>query len=234
MEFLTPPRLVHCRSNSNTTFIAMRWFQAYNFFDSVRPVYLATRIFQIHFETLDFEKQTVHRTLLDQFLFVLTVLVDFYLFYRGLITSLPYLELTDSVLLNVGSYASLVLLVLFSSTLVLWNRCKTDGVIEIYRNVANCDRQLQSLGIMIDHRKYYLINTVCVFATILISVTILIGAIVFRYNETWIQISLTQPDFITILNVHRTTICFSMFICYNNLMLLALGERFDRVREAMM
>ncbi|XP_021710142.1 uncharacterized protein LOC5577444 [Aedes aegypti] len=212
----------------------MLWFQARNFFDSFRPVYLATKIFHIHFETLDFKQQTVRRTLLDQFRFVFTMMVDVYFIYRSIVLNLPYLYLTESVLLNVGNYLSLVLLSMLTFTLPLWNRLKTKEVFQILANINDCDRKLGKLEVVIDHRKHYIISTVYVMCTMCAAMIGTWNAVSVRHNEAWTNITMKAPQVLTVVAIFRISTNFGLFTCYSNLTLLSINERLDSLYSVMM
>ncbi|KXJ71685.1 hypothetical protein RP20_CCG019937 [Aedes albopictus] len=211
----------------------MSWFQARNFFDSFRPVYVATKACHIHFETLDFQQQTIRRTLLDQFRFIFTMVVDAYFIYRSIVLNLPYLYLTESVLLNVGNYLSLVLLSMLTFTLPLWNRLKTEEVFEIYANVNECDRKLGTLGIEINYRRHYWISVVYVLCTMCAAIIGTWNAVSVRRDSAWTNITMTAPQVLTVVAIFRISTNYGLFTCYSNLSLISINERLDSLYSVM-
>lgn len=211
----------------------MPWFEAHSFFDSIRPVYLVTKLFLLHFSTLHFKQQTVHKTLLDQLRFSVAVVVDIFLIYRSITVNTPYLCLTDSVLLNMGTYLTLVLLSFMTSSISSWNCYRTVEILKIYTNIDECDQVLRSLGTVIDYRKQRKFSTLYVFGWLCVPVIITMKAAFARLESAWTNVSSTGPDLITTVAILRTSTCFSLFVCYSTLTLLALNTRLGYVREAM-
>ncbi|XP_053690851.1 uncharacterized protein LOC128739393 [Sabethes cyaneus] len=137
----------------------MRWFRIDDFFQSIRPVYLAARIFLLHFETVDFQRRTHRRTLLDQLGLVLTLMVDLFLGTVALRNLTAMLEMSDSVLLNLGYYASFMLATMIALAIPTWNSWQVESLFEIYANIASVDDDLKQLGITVDHQKHHFVST---------------------------------------------------------------------------
>ncbi|KXJ71686.1 putative gustatory receptor 28b [Aedes albopictus] len=211
----------------------MPWYQACNFFDSIRPVYLITKIFLLHFSTLDFKQQTIHRTLLDQLCFSVAVVVDIYLIYRSITVNTPYLYLTDSVLLNVGTYLTLVFLSFMTSSISSWNCYRAVEILGIYTNIDECDQILRSLGSFIDYRKQLVFSTLYLFGWLCVPVIVTMNAVLARLKSAWTSVTSGGPDLLTAAAILRTSICFSMFVCYSTLTLLLLNARLGCVQKAM-
>lgn len=211
----------------------MPWYQACNFFDSIRPVYLITKIFLLHFSTLDFKQQTIHRTLLDQLCFSVAVVVDIYLIYRSITVNTPYLYLTDSVLLNVGTYLTLVFLSFMTSSISSWNCYRAVEILGIYTNIDECDQILRSLGNFIDYRKQLVFSTLYLFGWLCVPVIVTMNAVLARLKSAWTSVTSGGPDLLTAAAILRTSICFSMFVCYSTLTLLLLNARLGCVQKAM-
>nr|NP_001345756.1 gustatory receptor 25 [Aedes aegypti] len=212
----------------------MPWFEARSVFDSLRPVYLATKIFLVHFETLDFGQQTVQQTLLDQLRYIVAILLDIAVVYRCITVNTPYLYLTDSVLLNVGCYTTLVFLALLSSSIPVWNRHKAVEILEVYKNIDECDRILRSLGVVIDHRKQRMFSTLYVVGWIGVPIIITLNAFRARFDSAWTNVSSAAPDVMIAIGILRTSSCYSLFICYSTLTLMSINQRFSCVQQCTM
>ncbi|XP_058817581.1 putative gustatory receptor 28b [Topomyia yanbarensis] len=138
----------------------MRWFTVVNFFESLRPVYVASKIFLVHFETVDFENRTYRRTLSDQLRYVLSLIVDLYLTLVGIRSSAAFLHLSESVLLNVGYYGSLLLTFIFTLILPTWNSLEAGTIFAVIESIACFDDEIKLLGFGINHQKHHFVNTI--------------------------------------------------------------------------
>nr|NP_001345815.1 gustatory receptor 21 [Aedes aegypti] len=206
--------------------LAMFKLNASSFLESFRPVYLVTKNLHIHFETINFRLQTVERTLLDQFRFILSVALDGYLVSVGCRNSSGYLQLTDSMLINSGCYVSVVSLYLFSFSLPLWNRYKAAEMFEVFRTISDCDRNLEVLGAIVDHRKHLVTNTVSLGTVVMFILAILgIGGYI-RFTVYWKHFEPILPDDASTVAVLRTFITLHFFVCYCSLILWSIRERF--------
>ncbi|XP_062698407.1 putative gustatory receptor 28b isoform X2 [Aedes albopictus] len=202
------------------------------FLESFRPVYLVTKIVHVHFETLNFRQQTIGRTLLDQFRFLLTVFLDGYLVFVGCRNSAGFLKLTDSMLINTGCYVSVVSLYLFSFSLPLWNRYKSTEMFEVFQTLTDCDEHLKVLGVNVDHRKHLIMNSVALGMVGLLILTILgVGGYI-RFTVYWKHFEPILPDNTSTLSVLRTFINLHFFVCYCSLILWSIRERFVGLEQA--
>uniref|UniRef100_A0A0N8ESA4 Gustatory receptor n=1 Tax=Aedes aegypti TaxID=7159 RepID=A0A0N8ESA4_AEDAE len=208
----------------------MKWFQAYNFFDSFRPVYLATKLFHVHFETLDFKRQTVGRTLIDQFRFILSLLLDIAFLFRSFTANLPYLYLTESVLLNVGNYLSLMLLATLTYTLSLWNHCKSKEIFQLCASINDCDRKLEKLGIPVDHRRHHFASTLSTGVWMCFSVIITLNAVSVRRNKVFDPDRTDDFEAIIVVAIFRISTNFSLFVCYTSLTLFSINGRLAKLQ----
>ncbi|XP_021710140.1 putative gustatory receptor 28b isoform X3 [Aedes aegypti] len=208
----------------------MKWFQAYNFFDSFRPVYLATKLFHVHFETLDFKRQTVGRTLIDQFRFILSLLLDISFLFRSFTANLPYLYLTESVLLNVGNYLSLMLLATLTYTLSLWNHCKSKEIFQLCASINDCDRKLEKLGIPVDHRRHHFASTLSTGVWMCFSVIITLNAVSVRRNKVFDPDRTDDFEAIIVVAIFRISTNFSLFVCYTSLTLFSINGRLAKLQ----
>ena len=206
----------------------MPWFQAHNFFDSLRPVYLVSKFFHVHFETVDFKEQTVRRTLVDQVRFVLSTLMDLSFLVRSVHANIPYLHLTDSVLVNVGNYLGLMLLVMLTYTLPLWNHYKSREIFQLYTSINDCDRKLRKLGICIDHRNHRIFSTTNIVASMCISVIITLNGLSVRRNKAFDNDKYTKLE--TDVAIFRLSTNFSLFISYTRLTLMSINGRLDKLQ----
>lgn len=205
---------------------------ASNYLDSVRPIYLVTKVCHTHFETINFEKQTTSRTLLDQFRFILTLLLDLYLLYTSFTISDAVLEVTDSILINAGWYGSVLAFYLLSFSLPLWNRCKSREMFEIFENIIHCDRELLKLGVFVNHRKYHLVSTVYIGTIMFTTSVFTTGVGLIRFTDCCPYYYKLISEDIMIVISGRTMLNVQMFICYTNLMLLSVRDRFIKLQEA--
>lgn len=211
--------------------LAMFKLNASSFLESFRPVYLVTKNLHIHFETINFRLQTVERTLLDQFRFMLSVVLDVYLVSVGCRNSSGYLQLTDSMLINSGCYVSVVSLYLFSFSLPLWNRFKAAEMFELFRTISDCDRNLELLGAVIDYRKHLVMNTVSLGTVVMFILAILgIGGYI-RFTVYWKHFEPILPDDTSTVAVLRTFITLHFFVCYCSLILWSIRERFIALHQ---
>lgn len=210
----------------------MRWFKVHNYFESIRPLYLVTKVFHFHFESIDFGNQTHRRTLPDQFRFVLTLLLDIYLTIQGVQSSLAYLRLTDSTLVNVGCYSAIVLTYLFGLALAPTLRFKAEAVFQIFTNIEELDVELQTLGLNLNHQRHHFITTVnsCFWMTI--GLFVLILACTSRSSDDWLDLSGMFPDWMAVLVVIRSSTSLGMFACLFSLTLLSIRNGFDKLHEA--
>ncbi|XP_053690856.1 putative gustatory receptor 28b [Sabethes cyaneus] len=138
----------------------MRWFRVDDFFQSIRPVYLTARMFLLHFETVDFQRRTHRRTLLDQAGLALTFVMDLFLATVAFRNITVMLQMSDSVLLNLGYYVSFMLATMIALVIPSWNSWQAESIFEIYANIANVDDDLKQLGITIDHQKHHFVSTI--------------------------------------------------------------------------
>lgn len=202
------------------------------YLDTIRPVYLVSKICHIHFETINFEQQTTSRTLLDQFRFVLTLLLDLYVIYAGFKTSDAILEATDSILINVGWYCSALAIYLFCCMLASWNRYKSREIFEIFENLIHCDRELQKLGVVVNHRKHHIISTVYIGTIMFVTSAFIVSFGFVRFSNCCPYYNELTGDDIMIFVSGRMMLNLHLFICYTNLMLLSISERFTKLQEA--
>ncbi|EAT34576.2 AAEL013200-PA, partial [Aedes aegypti] len=210
----------------------MRWFRVHNYFESLRPLYLAIKLLHFHFETIDFSTQTLHRTLTDQFRFVFTLLLDCYLVYKGIQSTSTFLYLTDSNIVNGGCFSALILAFLFGLFMAPKYRLRTQGMFEILTNIAEFDGQLRSLGLHIDHQRHHFISTVSAGLWMTMGLFVLIITGTNRTSEDWLDLSEMFPDWISILAMCRSATSLGIFTCYITMTLYSLKTGFDQLNQA--
>ncbi|XP_055543586.1 putative gustatory receptor 28b [Wyeomyia smithii] len=209
----------------------MRWFRVDNFFQSIRPVYLAAKLFLLHFETLDFDKRTRRRTLLDQIRFVLSLVLDLFLTLVALQNITIMMTMSDSILLNMGYYGSFLLSCLVSAAIPSWNSWQADSLFELYDNIATVDEKLKQIGIFIDHQKHHLVSTLVTIFAILIPVFMFTITTYMYFFETSFAVARLFPDFIMIVPSLRAILISEIHSCYLMLTLLSLRNRFAVLNE---
>lgn len=207
----------------------MRWFTVQNYFHSLRPLYVATKLLHFHFETIDFNSQTLHRSLTDQLRFIVTLLMDCYLVYRGVLSTSSFLHLTDSNLVNVGCYSALVLTFLFGLLMAPQYRLKTDDSFKILANIAEFHRQLDTLGFHVNHQKHHFVSTVSAMLWMSMGLFVLIIAGTNRSKGDWLDLSEMFPDWITIIALSRSATSLGIFTCCVSLTLLSLKNGYDQL-----
>ncbi|XP_058448651.1 uncharacterized protein LOC131428622 [Malaya genurostris] len=214
--------------------VKMRWFRADSFFESLRPVYLIAKVLLLHFETIDFERRTVRRTLFDQILYVLTLIMDLYLSLVGIRSCAAFIELSDSMLLNLGYGGSFLMSYLLSLALPLWNGLKARTIFSIYESIAAYDDDLKLLGLRIDHQRHNFVSTIFVMCSMCFAFFMLAIVSYAHFNKDWIDLSKVFLEYWMVIPFVRTALGAGIFFSYFCLTLLSLQHRFVTLNQVVM
>ncbi|XP_039440756.1 putative gustatory receptor 22a [Culex pipiens pallens] len=210
----------------------MSWFVARTYFDTIRPVYRASRLLLVHFTTIDFSARIVHRSLTDLVCFVLAALLDVYSASCGLRAILAFLSLTDSVLVNVGTYGATVLCCLFAVTVPWWNNYNGFVIFELYNNIARCSDELLVLGLTVNHRRKFILATVYVTYFVSLPFQVLLTYSYAPSLFKWVGMDRLYTDFRSTFAFARMLLILCLCNCYSSLTLLSLRTHFKLLNEA--
>nr|NP_001345346.1 gustatory receptor 57 [Aedes aegypti] len=204
-----------------------------NFYGTIRPVLLVAKLIFFFFETIDGKSRTIRRTLLDQLCFIVTILMDLYIIPLGIWGSSGYLRLTDSLLINVGIYGSIVACYLCSLALPWVIRLKSYQIFELLDNMNQFDIEMLQMGYAVDHQlwRQYSILSMCGGTSI--AGVVLAISLVFRSGNSWLDLSAMFPDYWTILAFTRASIGASVFGGAFGLLLMFLKSRFVLLNQVM-
>lgn len=205
-----------------------------NFYSTIRPVLMVAKLIFFFFETIDGKTRTTRRTLLDQFSFVATVLLDLYFIPLGIWGNSGYLRLTDSILMNVGIYGAIVMCYLFSLALPWVVRLKSYLIFELLDNMHQFDIDMLQLGYSVNHQLWHTYSILSMCAGMSIAVFVLGVSLIFRSGNSWLDMSAMFPDSWTIMAFTRASVGLNVFGCTFGLFLVFLKARFSLLNQAMM
>lgn len=212
----------------------MRWFVVQDYFESLRPIYLASKACFVHFSTFDPGTGLAERTLFDLVRLILAVLTDVYLVTFAVGSLTLYLELTDSILLNGGIFASITLNFIFTTILPIWNSKTDSRLYRLYKNIAICDTELLNLGFSENHARHYL-TSIVMFSCSMVMVVYLVTIFLFIPSfAKWLGVAGLFPSTWTALAHIRNNQVTGLFICQTTLTLFTLRKRFQLLNQVIL
>ncbi|XP_039440781.1 putative gustatory receptor 28b [Culex pipiens pallens] len=210
----------------------MRWFEVQDYIGSLRPIYIVSKACLVHFSTLDLSTATAQRTLFGQVRLVFTVFMDIFLFTFAIRSLTLYLEVTDSLLLNGGLFASLALTFIFSTILPLWNSHTDVQMYQLYKNIAICDVELLNLGFTENHSRHHMMSIILLCNSMMMVAYIMIAIVFFPSYLEWLGVAKLFPSGWTTLSYVRTNLVMGVFVTQTTLTLHSLRKRFQMLNQA--
>ncbi|XP_055642083.1 uncharacterized protein LOC129778930 [Toxorhynchites rutilus septentrionalis] len=210
----------------------MRWFDVDDIYGSVGPIYLAMRIFLVRFETIDTETGSIYWTLYDQARFMGALIVDSILTQHGIRSSVGFLDVTNSVLVNAGWYGAIVMNFVFTMSVPTWCNINARRISELYEHMAEFDRELKVLGIETDHQRQYFISAIILTLSLSIGIALLALTSFAYFDGNFLHVISLFPNYWTIVPFVRSSIVIGFFVCNSISTLVFLKRRFGSLNQA--
>lgn len=194
---------------------------------------VTTKLILFYFETFDERTRTTRRTLPDQFCFIVTVLLDLYLIPRGISGTTGVLRLTDSILINIGCYGTLVMIYLLCLMLPWVLRMKSTRISTVFDNMVQFDIDMLKLGYTVDHQLMHKYSILSMAVGLSIILLVLCISLIFRSGNSWLDVSAIFPDYWTVFAFTRASVGLNVFGCIFGLKLLFLKARFSLLNQVL-
>lgn len=211
----------------------MRYPRVHSIFDTIRPIEVVAKINLLFFGTYDVQHRIIRRTLFDQFCSILAVLVDLYLMQVGIRGNSGFLTMTDSYLLNVGIYGTIVLSSAFGLSLSSIIQYKGAIIFQLIDRIAEFDDEMLKLGFSVDHQRSHRHSVLSMCWVLSTAVSAMIISLTFDSDNSWLNLSAIFPNHWTMIAFIRSNCGSIMFGCIFCLTLMFLKIRYSLLNEAM-